>query len=118
MGDPLGNKMIEAADQLYEKLIASGSNRIEYAIERIIIGEDTLVTEGEIKVPFAGTMLKAMGREDVEEDAFYATTGRTVTYWPFSTDGRIIGEDIYSMTSDFSDAIAVELKPYTYGENS
>jgi hypothetical protein len=63
-------------------------------------------------------MLKAMGREDVEEDAFYATTGRTVTFWPFSTDGRIIGEDIYSMTSDFSDAIAVELKPYTYGENS
>ena len=114
----VGPKGYDDLRSFYENLIASGSNRFEYAIERIIIGDDTLVTEGEIKVPFAGTMLKAMGREDVEEDAFYATTGRTVTFWPFSTDGRIIGEDIYSMTSDFSDAIAVELTPYTYGENS
>ena len=113
-----GPKGYDDLRAFYSNLITSGSNRFEYAIERIVIGDDTLVTEGEIKVPFAGKMLKAMGIEDVNEDAYYATVGRTVTFWPFAPDGRIIGEDIYSMTSDFSDAIEVQINPYVYGEDS
>ena len=113
-----GPKGYDNLREFYSNLIASGSNRFEYAIERIVIGDDTLVTEGEIRVPFAGAMLKAMGREDVKDDAFYATVGRTVTFWPFARDGRIIGEDIYSMTGDLKDAVEVNLNPYTYGEDA
>ena len=48
----------------------------------------------------------------------YATRGRTVTFWPFEKDtGKIIGEDIYSMTTDITEAEEVELNPYTYGED-
>lgn len=102
----------------YSNLIASGSNRFEYRIERIVIGDDTLVTEGEIRIPFSGAMLKAMGREDVIETACYATVGRTVTFWPFASDGRIIGEDIYSMSSDITEAVEVTLNPYIHGEDA
>jgi hypothetical protein len=35
-----------------------------------------------------------------------------------SHDGQIIGEDIYSMASDITDAKEVKLNPYTYGESS
>jgi len=52
-----------------------------------------------------------------EYNPFYATRGRTVTFWPFSEDGRMMGEDIYSMTTDFADAEEVNLKPYTYGKD-
>ena len=113
-----GPKGYDALREFYSGLIASGSNRFEYAIERIIIGDDTLVTEGEIKVPFSGEMLNAMGVTDAKPGSTYATRGRTVTFWPFSPEGKIIGEDIYAMTSDIPDAEEVKLNPYTYGESS
>jgi hypothetical protein len=112
-----GPKGYDNLREFYSNLIGSGSNQFEYRIERIVIGDDTLVTEGEIKVPFRGSMLQAMGITSAKPGAFYATRGRTVTFWPFSKDGRIMGEDIYSMTTDFTDAEEVNLNPYTYGED-
>lgn len=52
-----------------------------------------------------------------EYNPFCATRGRTVTFWLFSEDGKIKGEDIYSMSTDFADAEEVNLKPYTYGKD-
>jgi hypothetical protein len=113
-----GPKGREALSEFYAGLIASGSNRFEYAIERIIIGDDTLVTEGELYTPFSGAMLKQMGM-DVDEEKMYATRGRTVTFWPFEKDtGKIIGEDIYSLSVDMSQAEEVEMNEYTYGEDA
>jgi len=113
-----GPKGFEALKEFYAGLIASGSNRFEYAVERIVIGDDTLVTEGELYTPFSGEMLKQMGM-DVDETKMYATRGRTVTFWPFERDtGKLIGEDIYSITTDISEAEEVGFNPYTYGENA
>lgn len=113
-----GPKGREALSKFYAGLIASGSNRFEYAVERIVIGDDTLVTEGELYTPFSGAQLTAMGLEGFDNDRMYATKGRTVTFWPFETStGKIIGEDIYSITTDITEAEEVTLNPYTYGED-
>ena len=86
--------------------------------ERIVIGDDTLVTEGQLYTPFSGAMLKQMGLPNIDETKMYATKGRTVTFWPFEKDtGKIIGEDIYSITTDFAEAEEVTCNPYTYGED-
>jgi hypothetical protein len=61
-------------------------------------------------------MLQTMGRADAEAHCFYATKGRTVTFWPFSEDGKIIGEDIYSSTTELHEAVEVNLNPYIFGE--
>ena len=112
-----GPKGFEALKQFYAGLIASKSNQFEYAVDRIVIGDDTLVTEGELYTPFSGAMLKQMGLPEVDENKHYATSGRAVTFWPFEVDtGKIIGEDIYSLTTDISTAQEVNLNPYTYGE--
>jgi hypothetical protein len=111
-----GPKGYDALREFYSGLIASGANRFEFSIERIIIGDDTLVTEGAIRIPFAGSMLLSMGIEGVSKDTIYATRGRTVTFWPFDPAGKIIGEDIYSMTTDFDDLEEVTLIPYSYGD--
>ena len=113
-----GPKGYEALKEFYGGLIASGSNRFEYAVERIVIGDDTLVTEGQLHTPFSGKMLKEMGLPDIDETKMYATQGRTVTFWPFERDtGKIIGEDIYSLTTDFAEAKEVGFSPYNYGED-
>ncbi len=110
-----GPKGYEALKQFYAGLIASGSNRFEYAVERIVIGDDTLVTEGELYTPFPGKMLQQMDLPNINPDKMYATRGRAVTFWPFEKDtGKIIGEDIYSITTDFSHAEEIILNPYTY----
>ena len=112
-----GPKGFDAVKEFYTGLIASGSNRFEYAVERVVIGEDTIVTEGELYTPFSGAMLKEMGLPDIDENKIYATRGRAVTFWPFDqSTGKIIGEDIYSLTTDISEAEEVKLNPYTYGE--
>lgn len=112
-----GPKGYDALKEFYSGLIGSGANRFEFNIERIVIGDDTLVTEGSIRIPFSGLMLQRMGIDGVKDDATYATRGRTVTFWPFDSSGKIIGEDIYSMTTDFDDIEEVTLVPYTYGES-
>ncbi|MBT3428435.1 MAG: SnoaL-like domain-containing protein [Gammaproteobacteria bacterium] len=112
-----GAKGATALKAFYSGLISSGSNQFQYSIERIIIGDDTLVTEGKIQIPFTGEMLQAMGKADAKANCCYATEGRTVTFWPFSADGKIIGEDIYSTTTDLGDAEEVTLNPYIYGES-
>ena len=113
-----GPKGYDALREFYAGLIASGSNRFEYAVERIIIGDDTLVTEGELYTPFSGEILRQMGL-DRDPAKMYATHGRTVTFWPFERDtGKIIGEDIYSITTDINDAEEVGFNPYSYGEDA
>ena len=113
-----GPKGASGLREFYAGLIASGSNRFEYAVERIVIGDDTLVTEGELYTPFSGEQLTAMGLKGFERDKQYATKGRTVTFWPFERDtGQIIGEDIYSLTTEITDAEEIVLNEYTYGED-
>ena len=113
-----GPKGADSLREFYAGLIASGSNRFEYAVERIVIGEDTLVTEGELYTPFSGEQLTAMGLKGFAKDKYYATRGRTVTFWPFEKDtGKIIGEDIYSLTTEITDAEEIVLNQYTYGED-
>ncbi len=59
-----------------------------------------------------------MGRKGFEKEKHYATKGRTVTFWPFERDtGTIIGEDIYSLTTEITDAQEIVLNQYTYGED-
>lgn len=112
-----GPKGAKGLKEFYAGLIASGSNRFEYAVERIVIGDDTLVTEGELYTPFSGEQLTAMGLEGFERTKYYATKGRTVTFWPFErSTGKIIGEDIYSLTSEITEAEEVVLNEYIYGE--
>ena len=60
-----------------------------------------------------------MGLKGFAKEKYYATKGRTVTFWPFEKDtGKIIGEDIYSLTTEITDAEEIILNEYIYGEDS
>ena len=43
---------------------------------------------------------------------------RTIAFWPFERDtGKIIGKDIYPITTDVTGAGEVMLNEYNYGED-
>ena len=101
-------------EEFYRNLIASGANQFEYAVERIVVGERCVVTEGDIRIPFHGEVLVSMG-QSVDPAGRYATTGRCATFWPFDDAGKIIGEDIYTLGGfDFENAVPVEVYDYRH----
>ena len=47
----------------YQGIVGSGCNHIEHAIERMAVGRDTIMTEGDMKMAYPGAVLTAMGIE-------------------------------------------------------
>jgi hypothetical protein len=81
-------------------MIAGGGHRFHFDIERIVVDDDTVVTEGRIRQQVPGAAVIASGIEEVEgepvdSDASYLSETQLLTIWPMTSDGRIIGEDIY-----------------------
>jgi hypothetical protein len=94
---PKGRAAVEA---FYAQMMASGGHRFEFAIGRIVVDADAVVTEGRMRQRIPGAALAASGVERVEDqpldpDADYLAETQILTVWPISDDGRIIGEDIY-----------------------
>ncbi len=95
-----GPKGREAVGEFYRQMISGGGHRFHFDIERIVVDDDTVVTEGKIHQKISTTALRASGIEEVEgepldDDTTYISQTHIVTVWPMAPDGRIIGEDIY-----------------------
>jgi hypothetical protein len=96
-GGPKGRAAVE---EFYRQMIAGGGHRFEFAIERIVVDHDAVVTEGLMRQRVPGTAIAASGIEQVagqavDAEADYLAETQILTVWPISADGRIIGEDIY-----------------------
>ena len=96
-GGPKGRAAVEA---FYQQMIAGGGHRFHFDIERIVVDDDSVVTEGRIRQQVPGTAVVASGIEEVEGEpvdsaASYLSETQLLTIWPMTSDGRIIGEDIY-----------------------
>lgn len=83
----------------YEALVASGRNRLDYVLHRVVVDEHTVVTEGDFHYAFAGSELDVETTEDgdpVSPEGRYLVTHRAVVLWPVNADGLIEGEHIYA----------------------
>ncbi len=113
-GTDTGPKSRAEIQAFYDSLISSGCHQFEYDVERVVVGDRCVVTEGKLKIPFSGEMLIALGQE-VESKAKDATSGRCVTFWPFDEDCKIIGEDIYNLGGmDITTVKKAEVYNYHY----
>jgi hypothetical protein len=96
-GGPKGRAAVE---DFYRQMIAGGGHRFHFDIERIVVDDETVVTEGKIRQTVPGAAVVASGVEEVggepvDADATYLSETQLLTVWPMTSDGRIIGEDIY-----------------------
>lgn len=96
-GGPKGREAVEA---FYSNMISTGGHRFHFAIERIVVDDDTVVTEGKIHQQMPGSAILAsdidsVEGEPVDADTIYLAETHIVTVWPMTSDGQIIGEDIY-----------------------
>jgi hypothetical protein len=81
--------------EFYRQLLDTVSVDVEFFVERLVVDDYCVVTEGPSKSAMKGTTLHRLGVKVIEPDAFYLSEGRTLVLWPFDQDGMILGEYIY-----------------------
>ncbi len=93
---PRGGAEVRA---FYEDLVASGKNRLEFRIERVVADERTVVTEGEFRFAYPGAWLSGRpteGDTPVAADGWYLVAYQALILWPIDDAGLIEGEDVYA----------------------
>ncbi|MAA60124.1 MAG: hypothetical protein CSH49_06325 [Alcanivorax sp.] len=81
----------------YGNLVTFNLFVIHLELEKFIVGEDTLVLEGNVHQMYPGAMLPvAFGIEPDDEDAVYMLTIRMALFFIFDEDGMGCGEQSYT----------------------
>jgi hypothetical protein len=82
----------------YDEMLATVSVNTEMCVERLVVDDYCVVTEGPMRSAVRGTALKAAGLEVDDLDAFYFSEGQALVVWPFDPEsGLILGERIYTV---------------------
>jgi hypothetical protein len=98
--DSTGPKGRQAVVAWYEALKASGRNRLDYKLHRVVVDDRCVVTEGDFHYAIAGHDLRGVDAtesgEALDADTWYLVTHRALVLWPVNSDGLIEGEIIYA----------------------
>lgn len=97
----LSPKGKDAVRAFYEAFVGSGAFRLEFDLDRLVVDEDCILTEGTMRIAYPGATLRAMGHEVDDPEAFYLYESRMAVIWPFDRDGLVVGEDSYAATDGF-----------------
>jgi hypothetical protein len=100
LGFDMGPKGRDAVYAFYANMIASGGHRFMFDIQRIVVDEHSVVTEGFMRAVTKGEDLIATGVSEVNGEAVdpaasYLGENLILTVWPADEDGRLVGEDIW-----------------------
>ena len=97
--NPVGMGEVRA---FYENFIASGATRLQFEVDRLVVDDECILTEGLMRMAYPGSTLAARGVTVDDPDAFYLYETRMAVLWPFDADGLIIGEDTYTGGDGFA----------------
>jgi hypothetical protein len=110
--DPvLSPKGRDAVRQFYAAFVASGAVKLELDVDRLVVDEDVVVTEGLMKIAYPGKLLKLLGHAVPDADASYLFQTRMCILWPMDEDGLVIGEDTYTEGDGFAGIAERRLGP-------
>ncbi|MDA4087404.1 hypothetical protein MHAS44199_17140 [Mycolicibacterium hassiacum DSM 44199] len=94
-GADAGPKGTDGVRAYYTALLESGTNVLEFEVDRLIVDDDNVVTEGWIKMIYPGREAAALGVEIDDPAGDYLLVFRQLVVWPIDADGLIRGEDAY-----------------------
>jgi SnoaL-like domain len=112
-GKDWGPKGREQVRAFYEGFVASGAGFFESSKPRIVVDDDTVVTECVIRGLVPGAIARERGYDVPDVDGHYVVTARTAIFWPFDEAGELVGEDSYgsSDVTDFEQVADEDLPP-------
>lgn len=104
-----GPKGIGAVKSHYEGLYEEKRHVCQWEIDRIVVDDDAVVTEGWFDQLFPGKVLRKRG-VDID-DAVYAVRVRMIIVWPVDENAKLVGEASYINGSMFSRDKIRKLEP-------
>src|SRR6201997_1647349 len=111
---PVGRQAVRS---FYEDTIVKGGQWfLELDMDRIVVDDDTIVTEGVLRSLYYGADAASRGFPVDDQNGFYLLTLRMLVVWPFDADGFIKGEETYSAvtTPDFIKKIETSEVPQKF----
>jgi hypothetical protein len=91
---PVGRQAVRA---FYEDTIVKGGQfYLEFDMDRIVVDDDTIVTEGNYRSLYYGADAAKRGFPVDDPEGCYLLSLRMLIVWPFDADGFIKGEETYS----------------------
>jgi hypothetical protein len=95
-GADYGPKSRDGVLAYYGQLVADNRAVLEFDIDRIVVDDACIVTEGWIRAINRGAIARARGWVVDDDEGHYVVTQRVVIFWPFNEAGQMIGEDGYA----------------------
>lgn len=96
--DHTGPRGRDAVRAMYEAQQIIGKNRLEYALDRVVVDDGAVVTEGVFRHAYRGAQLVSDGiavAGEVRDGDRYLIEYRALVVWVMDDDGLISGEDTY-----------------------
>ena len=83
-------------------IVRTGAHRLEFDVDRVVVDEGAVFTEGVMRMAYPGATLAAQGIEVDDVDAFYVAESRMGIVWPLDPEeGLLTGEEVYSTGNAF-----------------
>ena len=101
----------DAVRQFYTAFVASGAVKLELDVQRLIVDEDFVITEGLMKIAYPGALLRLMGHAVDDAEASYLFRTPMCVIWPMDAAGKVIGEDTYTGGDGFAGIAERKLAP-------
>jgi len=80
-----------------EEIFGKGRHVLESGKDRIIVDDDSIVTEGTLRMVLWGRDARESRMPVDDDDACYLLTVRMLIVWPFDENAYIIGEESWSV---------------------
>lgn len=105
---PVGKAGVQ---KFYEDFAASGAQKLQLDVDRLIVDRDCILTEGVMRMAYPGRTLGARGIEVDDPDADYLFETRMAVVWPIDEHGLFIGEDTYTSGDGFAGIAERKIDP-------
>jgi len=111
----LQNMVLEGYDAVagfYSNMFTTGGEQFHVVLDRIIVDDGGVITEGQVRQVYKSADLSAMGLTEVNGEAIgnhelWISNAQLITVWPADPDAKLVGEDIYFGEDPFT-----TLKPF------
>lgn len=94
-GQDLGPKGRDGVRAYYAGLVQGRMSVMEFEMDRLLVDDNCLITEGFLKQIYPGAIAQAMGFDVDDPNGDYLIVFRQLVLWPVDENGYIEGEDSY-----------------------
>ncbi|MEU5851333.1 nuclear transport factor 2 family protein [Saccharopolyspora shandongensis] len=95
-GKDVGPEGYDGVRTYYVNFLETRTNVLEFTLDRLVVDDHCVVTEGYLKQIYPGSYAARSGIPVDDESADYLVVHRQLILWPVDENGLVQGEDSYS----------------------